>query len=103
MVLEGREIKTVEGLGTISNPSPLQRAFLEEQAAQCGYCTAGMIMRAQALLEKNNAPSEAQIRAHMESNLCRCGTQHRIIKAVLRAARLMKTAQLVPVNTDNAQ
>jgi nicotinate dehydrogenase subunit A len=97
-VLEGRAIKTVEGLGTISNPSPLQRAFLEEQAAQCGYCTAGMIMRAQALLEKNGSPTEAETRAHMEPNLCRCGTQHRIIKAVLRAAALMRTTQLTNKN-----
>jgi nicotinate dehydrogenase subunit A len=93
-VLAGRAIKTVEGLGTISSPSPLQRAFLEEQAAQCGYCTAGMIMPAQALLETNSSPTEAEIRAHMEPNLCRCGTQHRIVKAVLRAAALMRTAQL---------
>jgi nicotinate dehydrogenase subunit A len=99
-VLEGREIKTVEGLGTAAEPGPLQRAFIEEQAAQCGYCTAGMIMRAQALLEKTTSPSEGEIRAQMETNLCRCGTQHRIIKAVLRAATHMKTAQHVPTQGD---
>jgi aerobic-type carbon monoxide dehydrogenase small subunit (CoxS/CutS family) len=67
----------------------VQRAFLEEQAAQCGYCIAGMIMRAQALLDANPAPSEAQIRAHMQPNLCRCGTHMRILRAVRRAAGLM--------------
>src|SRR5207249_10485624 len=85
-VLRGRKIKTVEGLGTTSKLSPLQRAFIDEQAAQCGYCIAGMIMRAQALLEKNPAPSDAEIRRHMMPNLCRCGTHMRILRAVRRAA-----------------
>jgi nicotinate dehydrogenase subunit A len=84
--LAGRRIRTVEGLGTIEAPSILQKAFATEQAAQCGYCIAGMIMRAQALLEQSAAPSEAQIRAHMQPNLCRCGTHMRIIRAVKRAA-----------------
>ena len=87
--LGGRAVRTVEGLGTVEAPGPLQRAFLEEQAAQCGYCIAGMIARAQALLEANPAPSEAQIRAHMQPNLCRCGTHMRILRAVRRAAGLM--------------
>jgi nicotinate dehydrogenase subunit A len=89
-VLTGRRIKTVEGLGTEENPGPLQRAFIEEQAAQCGYCVAGMIMRAQALLEANPRPSETEIREHMSTNLCRCGTQMRILAAVRRAAQLMQ-------------
>lgn len=88
--LEGRRIKTIEGLGTLENPGPLQRAFIEEQAAQCGYCIPGMMMRAQALLEANPAPSKAQIRRHMNTNLCRCGTHMRILRAVERAAALMK-------------
>jgi nicotinate dehydrogenase subunit A len=86
----GRKIKTVEGLGTIENPGPLQRAFIDEQAAQCGYCIAGMIMRAQALLERNPSPSDAEIRRHMMPNLCRCGTHMRIFRAVRRAAQAMQ-------------
>ena len=91
-VLPGRRIKTVEGLGTIEQPGPLQRAFIDEQAAQCGYCIAGMIMRAQALLEKNPSPSEAEIRRHMMPNLCRCGTHMRILRAVHRAAERLRVA-----------
>jgi aerobic-type carbon monoxide dehydrogenase small subunit (CoxS/CutS family) len=83
--LRGRRVRTIEGLGTISKPSVLQGAFESEQAAQCGYCTAGMIMRAQELIEAGEPLSNAQIRAHMRTNLCRCGTQLRIIKAVERA------------------
>jgi len=89
-LLPGRKIKTVEGLGSTERPGPLQRAFVEEQAAQCGYCIAGMIMRAQALLEKNPSPSDAEIRRHMMPNLCRCGTHMRILKAVRRAAQSMR-------------
>jgi nicotinate dehydrogenase subunit A len=89
-VLRDRQIKTIEGLGTIDNPGPLQRAFIEEQAAQCGYCIAGMIMRAQALLEKNPSASEAEIRETLSPNLCRCGTHMRILRAVGRAARAMQ-------------
>src|SRR6266705_2632038 len=84
--LAGRKITTVEGLGTADNPGPLQQAFIDEQAAQCGYCIAGMIMRAQALLERNPTPSDAEIRRHMMPNLCRCGTHMRILRAVRRAA-----------------
>ena len=84
--LAGRRIRTVEGLGTTANPSPLQQAFIDEQAAQCGYCIAGMIMRAQALLERNPHPSDEEIRKHMQPNLCRCGTHMRILRAVGRAA-----------------
>jgi len=85
---QGRRIRTVEGLGTVENPGLLQKAFETEQAAQCGYCIAGMIMRAQALLDANPRPTEAQIRAHMQPNLCRCGTHMRILRAVRRAAGL---------------
>jgi nicotinate dehydrogenase subunit A len=88
--LPGRKIKTIEALGTVQDPGPLQRAFIDEQAAQCGYCSAGMIMRAQALLESNQSPSVAEIRGHMMPNLCRCGTHLRIVRAVQRAAAQMR-------------
>jgi nicotinate dehydrogenase subunit A len=90
--LQGRKVRTIEGLGTEANPGPVQRAFIDEQAAQCGYCIPGMMMRAQALLEANPAPSRAEIRRHMNANLCRCGTHMRILKAVERAAGLMKNS-----------
>jgi len=93
-LLPGRQIKTIEGLGTEAEPGPLQRAFIEEQAAQCGYCIAGMVMRAQALLERNPSPSEDQIRDEMTPNLCRCGTHMRILRAVRRAAQSMARAAL---------
>ncbi len=89
-----RKVKTIEGLGTVSNPSPLQQAFMELNAAQCGYCIAGMIMRAEALLEKNPRPSEEELRAHMQPNLCRCGTHMRILAAIRRAAAQMQAASL---------
>jgi nicotinate dehydrogenase subunit A len=89
-VLAGRKIRTVEGLGTIDKPGPVQRAFIESQAAQCGYCIPGMMMRAQALLERNASPSKPQIRRYMNANLCRCGTHMRILRAVERAADNMK-------------
>ena len=92
LLLEGREIVTVEGLGTIEEPGPMQAAFIEEQAAQCGYCIPGMMMQAQALLQKNPAADEIQIRAALEPNLCRCGTHSRILKAVSRARELMQSA-----------
>ena len=84
----GRKVKTVEGLGSPEAPGRLQQAFETEQAAQCGYCIAGMIMRAQALLEATPKPTEAQIRVHMQPNLCRCGTHMRILRAIRRAAGL---------------
>lgn len=83
------EIKTLEGLGSPDNPHPLQRAFIEEQAAQCGYCVPGMIMSAAELLRRNPKPTEQDVRDALAANLCRCGTQPRIIRAVLRAAREM--------------
>jgi nicotinate dehydrogenase subunit A len=81
------EITTIEGLGSIDKPHPLQTAFIEEQAAQCGYCTNGMIMAAKELLDRNPHPGEDDVRAALASNLCRCGTHNRIVRAVLRAAR----------------
>jgi aerobic-type carbon monoxide dehydrogenase small subunit (CoxS/CutS family) len=92
VLLEGKQVTTLEGLGTVSNPAPIQRAFMEEQAAQCGYCIAGMMMRAQALLLRNSRPTDEEIRAELEPHLCRCGTHMRILRAVHRAARLMDTA-----------
>jgi nicotinate dehydrogenase subunit A len=88
-VVAGRPVRTVEGLGTADNPGPVQRAFIEEQSAQCGYCIPGMMMRTQALLERNPSPNEMQIRAALEPNLCRCGTHIRILRAVRRAAKTM--------------
>ena len=82
-------IVTIEGLGTAEKPHPLQQAFIDEQAAQCGYCINGMIMTAKALLDSNPHPSEAQVRGGLALNLCRCGTHSRIIRAVLRAADAM--------------
>lgn len=82
----GRAVRTVEGLAPEGRMNRLQQAFLDEQAAQCGYCIAGMIMRAQALLDEEPAPDEAMIRRHMQSNLCRCGTHMRILRAIRRAA-----------------
>lgn len=87
--VEGREITTLEGLGEKSALDPVQRAFIEEQAAQCGYCLNGMIITARALLSRNPDPSEAQIREALRFNLCRCGTHIEIISAVRRAARLL--------------
>jgi nicotinate dehydrogenase subunit A len=91
--LQGRRIRTVEGLGSLEKPGAMQRAFIEEQAAQCGFCIPGMIMRAQALLERNPSPTRAQIHEHMNGNLCRCGTHMRIVRAVERAARELKGAK----------
>ncbi|BCM18852.1 (2Fe-2S)-binding protein [Mesorhizobium sp. J8] len=90
MLVEGRAIKTVEGLGTIDDPGPMQKAFVEQQAAQCGYCIAGMMMRAQALLEAKPDAADADIRQALEPNLCRCGTHMRILRAVARARDLMQ-------------
>ena len=88
----GRAVTTLEGLGSQADPDPVQQAFIDEQAAQCGYCIAGMMMRAQALLQRNSRPTDEQIRAELEPHLCRCGTHMRILRAIHRAARLMDTA-----------
>jgi nicotinate dehydrogenase subunit A len=84
--VQGRRVTTIEGLGSPERPDPLQAAFIAEQAAQCGYCTAGMIMSARALLAQTPRPSEAQVRQALAGNLCRCGSHVRVIRAVLRAA-----------------
>jgi nicotinate dehydrogenase subunit A len=85
--VEGKAITTIEGLGSVGKPHPLQTAFIEEQAAQCGYCANGMIMTAKTLLDKNPRPTEAQIKKAMAANLCRCGTHNRIVRAIQRAAK----------------
>jgi nicotinate dehydrogenase subunit A len=92
LLLEGRKVTTIEGLGDIEKPAPIQQAIIEEQAAQCGYCIAGMMMRAHALLQKNVKASDSEIRRALEPHLCRCGTHMRILKAVHRAAELMQAA-----------
>lgn len=89
---EGGEIVTLEGLGTLDQPSPLQQAFIDEQAAQCGYCINGMVMTARALLDENPDPSEDEIREALAANLCRCGTHLRIVRAIRRAAEEEATA-----------
>ncbi len=86
-VLEGKKVTTLEGLGTIERPGRMQQAFIEEQAAQCGFCIPGFIMRAEALLRKTPSPSDQEIREALHGNLCRCGTHMRIYKAVKRAAK----------------
>lgn len=88
-VVGARAVGTVEGLDSPDAPGVLQQAFIAEQAAQCGYCIAGMIMRAASLLAHTPAPSDAEIRRHMMPNLCRCGTHMRILRAVRRAADML--------------
>jgi len=83
----GKDIVTVEGLGTPERPHPLQRAFIAEQAMQCGYCISGILISAAALLRRNPDPSEAEVKTALDRNLCRCGAHNRIVRAVLRAAR----------------
>jgi nicotinate dehydrogenase subunit A len=83
----GKDIVTVEGLGTPERPHPLQLAFLAEQAGQCGYCLPGILISAAALLRRNPNPSDADVRAALDRNLCRCGAHNRIVRAVLRAAK----------------
>jgi nicotinate dehydrogenase subunit A len=82
----GKRITTIEGIGTLDQPHPLQRAFISHQAAQCGYCASGIIMAAKALLDQNPAPSEDEIRAALDGNLCRCGTHVRILRAIRAVA-----------------
>ena len=84
-----KDVTTVEGLGTREQPHPLQSAFIAEQALQCGYCIAGILISAAALLRRNPNPSEANVREALDRNLCRCGSHNRIVKAVLRAAAEM--------------
>jgi nicotinate dehydrogenase subunit A len=87
---ERRKIITLEGLGSIAKPHPIQQAFIDEQAAQCGYCINGMIMTAKSLLDRNSNPSDAEIKRALTGNLCRCGTHLRILRAVRRAALAMR-------------
>jgi nicotinate dehydrogenase subunit A len=87
----GTRVTTVEGLGTAEAPHPLQRAFLEENAAQCGYCTAGILVRAKALLDRNADPSDGEIRTALRDHLCRCGAHNRVVRAIRRAAGAGKT------------
>jgi len=82
------KITTLEGLGSSASPHPLQQAFIEEQAVQCGYCINGMLMQAAALLARNKRPSEDEIKAALAGNLCRCGTHVRIVRAIRRAAEM---------------
>ena len=90
--LDGKRVTTLEGLGTAERPGPMQQAFIAEQAAQCGYCIPGMMMKAQALLDRKPDASDAEIRAALQANLCRCGTHMRILRAVRRAAEALRTA-----------
>ncbi len=83
----GRSVTTLEGLRDGEKPSKLQQAFIEEQAAQCGYCSSGIILQAKALLDRNPSPSDSEVRAALDGNLCRCGSHNRIVRAVLRASK----------------
>jgi nicotinate dehydrogenase subunit A len=88
----GKKITTIEGLGTEEHPHPLQQAFLDEQAGQCGYCLSGIVISAKALLDRNPQPSRAEIAAALDANICRCGSHNRILRAVQRAAAAMREA-----------
>jgi nicotinate dehydrogenase subunit A len=87
--VQDKEVLTIEGLGSVQKPHPLQHAFIAEQAMQCGYCVSGILMSAAALLMRNPAPDDAEIKAALDRNLCRCGAHNRIVRAVKRAAAEM--------------
>jgi nicotinate dehydrogenase subunit A len=87
--IAGKDVTTLEGLGSPEHPHPLQRAFVAEQAMQCGYCVSGVLMSAAALLRQNGNPSEEDVRTALDHNLCRCGAHNRMVRAVLAAAREM--------------
>lgn len=91
--VQGRNVTTIEGLGSPERPDPVQAAFIAEQAAQCGYCTAGLVMTARALLAQNPRPNERDVRQALAGNLCRCGSHARVIRAVMRAASAMTGAR----------
>ena len=91
-LVAGKTVLTIEGLGTPERPHPLQAAFLDEQAGQCGYCLPGILISAKALLDHNPAPSRAEIVRALDDNICRCGSHTRILKAVARAAVAMRAA-----------
>lgn len=86
----GRSITTIEGLGSVEQPHPLQQAFLDEQAGQCGYCLSGIVICAKALLDRNPSPTRADIAAALDKNLCRCGAHPRILRAVENAAAMLR-------------
>ncbi len=85
-----KDVMTIEGLGDAQNPHPLQRAFIAEQALQCGYCVSGILMSAAALLKRNANPTSAEVKAALDRNLCRCGSHNRMVRAILRAAAEMR-------------
>ena len=85
----GRQVTTIEGLGSPERPDPVQAAFIAEQAPQCGYCTAGLVMTARAFLQQNRRPTEPEVKQALAGNLCRCGSHVRVIRAVMRAAGAM--------------
>jgi len=87
--IAGKDVTTIEGLGSAQDPHPLQRAFIAEQALQCGYCVSGILMSAAALLMRNPNPTDTDVRAALDRNLCRCGSHNRMVRAVLRAAAEM--------------
>lgn len=91
--VSGRQVTTIEGLGTAAAPHPLQRAFLDEQAGQCGYCLSGILLSAKALLDRNPEPSRADIVEALDRHLCRCGAHQRILRAVERAAQTLRTGR----------
>jgi nicotinate dehydrogenase subunit A len=91
--LKGKTITTMEGLSATAAPHPVQAAFIKEQVPQCGYCTGGMIMTSVALLERNKKPTEQQVRAELDANLCRCGTHVRVVRAVMAASGQGTTGQ----------
>lgn len=99
---QGRDVTTLEGLGTRERPGPTQRAFIECQAAQCGYCLNGMIMTVEALLRRDPAPSEQAVRSELHHNLCRCGTHVEIMQAALRAVQLRAAATAPPGGPEGA-
>ena len=86
----GRSVTTIEGLGSAAQPHPLQQAFLDEQAGQCGYCLSGIVISAKALLDRNPSPTRADIVAALDKNLCRCGAHPRILRAVEKAAAMLR-------------
>jgi len=88
----GKTVTTVEGLGTPQRPHPLQQAFIDEQAGQCGYCLAGILISAQALLKRNPSPTRAEIAQALDGNICRCGAHNRIIRAIAKAAAQMRAS-----------
>lgn len=91
--VQNKAITTLEGLGNLKNPHPLQKAFMEEQALQCGYCMNGIVMNAKVLLDANPNPTEDEIKQHMDPILCRCGSHVRVIRAIKRAAQLVRTTE----------